>query len=131
MSQTEWFAKYEKRIRSAQWKNMRADIARLRGNKCERCGRGPPLELHHKTYKRLGRELLSDLELLCTICHQAADREREKIQAARSAERLERARSAAGLNTYATKKYGEDWQDRVDADEIAEEFDRWLEDHNE
>lgn len=131
MSQPEWFARYEKRIRSAQWKNMRADIARLRGNKCERCRRGPPLELHHKTYERLGRELLSDLDLLCRVCHQAADRERDKIQAARSAERLEHARFEAGLDTYATKKYGEDWQDRAGADEIAEEFDRWLEDRTE
>jgi hypothetical protein len=29
------------------------------------------------------------------------------------------------MNTYATKKYGEDWQDRPDVDRIEEEFDDW------
>jgi 5-methylcytosine-specific restriction endonuclease McrA len=69
---------YLQHIRSARWRNMRKDMARLRNHRCERCGNGPPLHLHHKTYDRLGRELISDLEVLCCQCHRAADGERAK-----------------------------------------------------
>jgi choline dehydrogenase-like flavoprotein len=70
---------------------MRKDILRLR-NRCEGCGTTHSLELHHKTYERLSRELLSDLELLCKSCHETADRER----AQRGIERSTRAKIAAG-----------------------------------
>jgi hypothetical protein len=42
-------------------------------------------------------------------------------------QRRRRTHWEAGLNTYAEKRYGEDWQSRRDADRIAEEFDDWLE----
>jgi 5-methylcytosine-specific restriction endonuclease McrA len=67
---------YHRHIRSARWRNMKRDMMRLRGKHCERCGEGEPLHLHHKTYERLGRELTTDLELLCCVCHAKADRER-------------------------------------------------------
>ena len=35
------------------------------------------MEVHHKTYERLGKERRSDLEVLCPRCHRIADRERE------------------------------------------------------
>jgi 5-methylcytosine-specific restriction endonuclease McrA len=69
---------YLRHIRSSRWRNMRRDMARLRNHRCERCGRGPPLHLHHKNYDRLGRELISDLEILCCECHERADEERER-----------------------------------------------------
>jgi len=126
MSATDdWRARYEKRIRSAQWRNMKADLIRLRGDKCERCSLRKPLELHHRTYERLGRELMSDLLLLCSNCHKIADEERAAEGHARSAAAL----YEAGLDTYATKKYGEEWWSSYDRDCIEEEFDRWLELH--
>ena len=37
---------------------------------CEFCSsKDKPLHLHHRTYKRLGREHLSDLYLICEPCH--------------------------------------------------------------
>src|SRR4051812_24840716 len=36
---------------------------------CARCPQTNSLQLHHKTYERLGRELDADLELLCKRCH--------------------------------------------------------------
>jgi 5-methylcytosine-specific restriction endonuclease McrA len=113
--------RYEQRINSAQWRNMRRDFMRLRGPHCERCQSGHRLELHHKTYERLGKERTSDLELLCHDCHLKADQQREQ----QTIERGLAARYEAGLDTYATKKYGEDsgyWPEYV-----AEEFDAWLE----
>ena len=125
-----WRQKYEARIKSAQWRNMRRDLIRWRGTKCERCGRIATLELHHKTYERLGRELTSDLELLCHSCHEAADEERAEAGRARSVNARAAAMYDAGLDTYATKKYGDDWQWSRwggDIDDIEEEYDRWLE----
>lgn len=36
---------------------------------CERCFARRDLNVHHKTYVRLGMELMSDLEVLCFTCH--------------------------------------------------------------
>lgn len=100
-------------------------MIRLRGKKCGRCGlEGPDSEvvltLHHKHYQSLGRELESDVELLCEQCHEKADAEREKkVEAKRTQRRYD-----AGLNTYATKKYGDD-PDYWPAD-VEEEFGDWI-----
>jgi hypothetical protein len=68
---------YLKHLRSRRWRNMRADMIKLRGKKCERCGNADGrICLHHKTYARLGRELIADLELLCCGCHKTADAQR-------------------------------------------------------
>jgi hypothetical protein len=64
---------YLQHIRSSRWRNMRRDMIRLRGERCEQCGNGPPVHLHHKTYEHLGREWIADLELLCCSCHARAD----------------------------------------------------------
>ena len=119
----EWRARYNKRISSQQWKNMKCDIAKMRGNKCERCESQLKLSLHHKTYERLGKEPLSDLELLCEECHRKADEQRAAAGRAKSANAMH----SAALDTYATKKYGEDYEFRVDPDRLEEEFDAWLE----
>jgi hypothetical protein len=94
----------------------------MRGSKCERCESQFKLDLHHKNYERLGKELLSDLELLCQGCHRKADVQRASAGRAKSANALH----SAAMDTYATKKYGEDYELRVDPDRLEEEFDAWL-----
>jgi hypothetical protein len=42
-------------------------------------------------------------------------------------DKLSRARYAAALETYATKKYGRDWATREDRRDIEDEFKNWLE----
>ena len=39
--------------------------------RCELCGLGKGRDLHHKTYKRKGKELPEDLALVCRCCHEA------------------------------------------------------------
>lgn len=42
-----------------------------RGPYCETCGSGTQnINVHHKTYARLGKELAEDLEILCQMCHE-------------------------------------------------------------
>jgi hypothetical protein len=36
---------------------------------CEKCGSKNRIIIHHVTYKRLWRERLSDLQVLCWSCH--------------------------------------------------------------
>ena len=65
---TSHYYKYKQYLKSKEWKAIRLDIIQLRVC-CERCGSTKRLEVHHKTYARLFNEKLSDLELLCSICH--------------------------------------------------------------
>ena len=77
------------------------------------------LDVHHRTYDSLGNEPLSDLTVLCKFHH---EREHRLISANNRFEK--------GRDTYATKKYGDDWQDYYSYEDIAEEFEDWLEDAN-
>lgn len=125
-----WFAEldktfYLKYLESPEWRVRRADALLRGGSVCCRCGTNKRLEVHHKTYERLGNEKDEDLEVLCHECHPAADRERAIKSQRRSAAALYNAR----LDGWASKKYGEDWADRGDTDRIEEEFGEWTENH--
>jgi len=101
---------------------MRVRLFKARGYLCERCkAPGCPLELHHKTYTNLGYERDEDLEVVCHDCHKEADLEREKLGRLNAVSALYEAR----LDGWASKKYGEEWEQRDDADYIAEKFDDW------
>ena len=58
--------------------------------------------------------------------HDEADRELLRHGAARPTNALARARHAAALETYATKKYGRDWAARPDRRDIEDEFNECL-----
>lgn len=60
---------YRRYIGSAAWKRKAAKIRRRAEYRCERCGRFAPLDVHHKTYRRLGYEIPADLVALCKRCH--------------------------------------------------------------
>jgi 5-methylcytosine-specific restriction endonuclease McrA len=71
-------SEYELYLRSRPWRALRARLIVARGGACERCGRDylVVLEVHHRSYRRIGRELDSDLQVLCASCHELADRQR-------------------------------------------------------
>ena len=62
-------SEYETYLQSDHWRDVKA---RMRASKylqrCYVCGSAGPLDLHHKTYKRLGMERLNDLIWLCREC---------------------------------------------------------------
>jgi 5-methylcytosine-specific restriction endonuclease McrA len=60
---------YQLYLRSPWWTARKAAVIRARGYRCQRCGSRYELELHHRTYVRLGHELPDDVELLCAPCH--------------------------------------------------------------
>jgi 5-methylcytosine-specific restriction endonuclease McrA len=120
-----WRAKYNAYMRSEEWQRMRSYILETRGARCEWCG-APGTQIHHRTYERLGHELPIDLQVLCRQCHAEADIERAKIGRKKSADAL----YAAGLDSYASKKYGDDWDQYCDREGLEREFDQWLEDRD-
>lgn len=108
---------YREYLGSLQWYARRKAALASAQHRCERCGLSDSnvLEVHHKRYENLGHELPEDLEALCPACHAAADDERRS-----------RNHKNAAKKTYAEKKYGDDWQDRVDPEQLDEEFSDWL-----
>jgi hypothetical protein len=62
-------------LNSSSWRMTRNRALRLAGYTCHRCHGKRDLQVHHKTYERLGAERDSDLEVLCQTCHNHHHRE--------------------------------------------------------
>jgi hypothetical protein len=64
---------YRQYIHSAGWRAL-CNAKLFEANyKCEKCGRDDgKLDVHHKTYERLGDERMSDLIVLCRYCHKVS-----------------------------------------------------------
>lgn len=60
---------YREYLESDHWRLTRLRCKEKAGWRCEECGKKALLEVHHKTYARVGFELERDLEALCHICH--------------------------------------------------------------
>ena len=63
---------YNEYLKSSRWRNMRLAKFNEVGYRCEKCGcegDAMKIDVHHKTYERLGNERMSDLEVLCRYCH--------------------------------------------------------------
>ena len=65
---------YEEFLGSNEWRSIRKRVLERDGYRCQRCGATQELQVHHLTYERRGRELLSDLTVLCNRCHRFAHR---------------------------------------------------------
>lgn len=61
-----WYAKY---LQSPWWKRRRKQAIDDAGGKCSVCGDAHRIRVHHLHYKRVGAELPTDLQVLCTACH--------------------------------------------------------------
>jgi hypothetical protein len=62
---------YNQYLRSPEWQSVRIRHTTEFGESCGLCDtREGVHQLHHLTYDRVGRELLSDLVRLCGKCHQ-------------------------------------------------------------
>jgi len=62
---------YKNYLNSEHWKDVKYRFNKSKLNKkcCYACKNKENLNLHHKTYKRLGHEKLNDLIYLCQSCH--------------------------------------------------------------
>ena len=60
---------YATYLQSDVWKTRAAEAKRRARYECALCTSSRSLEVHHRTYVRLGREAESDLIVLCRRCH--------------------------------------------------------------
>lgn len=75
------YRKYLAYLKTKQWYAIKANVIKIRGPACEKCGaKSPPakLQLHHLTYANLYNELLEDLQLLCSTCHKKEHSKKKK-----------------------------------------------------
>ena len=63
-------ARYYEYLLSPEWKALRRRVIIRAKGICEHCGVASIEEIHHLTYRRFKRELLSDLLGLCSECHE-------------------------------------------------------------
>lgn len=67
----ESFTHYRDYLKSDHWDAVKFRVFSARGWKCQDCGSGKRLEVHHLSYSRIGHEADSDLQVLCFQCHKA------------------------------------------------------------
>lgn len=78
ISHHDYRQRYHQYLQSSEWKK-KADVVRQKYcNTCQECGKrssaSRALDVHHKTYQRIGEEPLEDLVALCRACHDALHR---------------------------------------------------------
>jgi hypothetical protein len=61
---------YKDYLRCEWWKWRRLQALKKAKHRCQRCNDKAKLQVHHKTYVRLGRERDEDLEVVCRSCHE-------------------------------------------------------------
>ena len=66
---------YTRYLTSPKWAAKRELYFNTYGKFCRACRTTfGPIQLHHMTYERLGRERLTDLVALCAKCHRDVER---------------------------------------------------------
>src|SRR5207247_2309032 len=60
---------YQEYLQTDEWKTRRLGCLKRDGYRCRVCNGTENLEVHHRTYERIGQELEDDLTTLCESCH--------------------------------------------------------------
>lgn len=81
---------YRTYLRTAHWQRVRALALERAGHQCELCSSTQSLEVHHRSYARLGFERPDDVIALCAECH----REHHRALVLRTIRATERAQGA-------------------------------------
>jgi hypothetical protein len=62
--------RYELYLTTDAWQMRRRYLIAQAGNRCRLCNDTGTLQLHHRTYGRVGHERPEDLIVLCKPCHE-------------------------------------------------------------
>ena len=60
---------YRTYLESDAWQRQRRSALLFARNRCQVCNKSGRLDVHHRTYERLGDERPADLIVLCRDCH--------------------------------------------------------------
>jgi phage terminase large subunit GpA-like protein len=69
---------YAEYISSDAWRIRRGQRLKKDRQRCQGCGSGDSLHVHHRCYDRLGNELPEDIITVCEICHGFIHQEQER-----------------------------------------------------
>lgn len=61
---------YRDYLQTPEWAARRARALKNARYRCQTCGNGGALHVHHRTYARRGAERNADLTVLCADCHE-------------------------------------------------------------
>jgi hypothetical protein len=63
--------KYQEFLLGDYWQDVRTQVLKRDGHKCQSCGSRKNLHVHHLTYEHHGEEHLhlDELQTLCSVCH--------------------------------------------------------------
>lgn len=61
---------YREYLKTQHWQRQRTFALERAGHVCELCGHRSELQVHHRSYDRLGFEHPADLIVLCDSCHE-------------------------------------------------------------
>lgn len=61
---------YVEYMQSELWRRFREWAIEFYGRRCDFCGSEDDLNVHHWTYKRLGKERIEDVGVYCRTCHE-------------------------------------------------------------
>jgi 5-methylcytosine-specific restriction endonuclease McrA len=70
MATQTWTRLYNDYLLSPEWKSKREKVLVFWGHRCALCNSPIRVEVHHRTYDRMGQELMTDLIPLCDKCHE-------------------------------------------------------------
>ena len=91
-----WKANYQAYLTSDAWKK-KAEVAKLAaGFRCQVCNDSESIQVHHRTYEKIGDESPSDLIVLCDGCHSLFHASKKVTAAAGLCTELIRYRQAIG-----------------------------------
>jgi hypothetical protein len=63
-------SEYARYLASPEWFVVRRIALAAAGGRCQVCNGVEQLNVHHRSYERLGAELLADVIVLCRACHE-------------------------------------------------------------
>ena len=69
--------------KTERYRRLRSQRLTIAQHRCEACGAGGALQLHHLHYETLGRESVDDVRMLCDPCHGQETSRQRAIQRAR------------------------------------------------
>jgi len=131
-------AVYKDYLKSSHWLTTRREAIIRAGFKCEYCGASfydETLQVHHLTYKNIGREQPEDMQVLCRTCHRKAHLPSEMLLSPSA----EKQQQEADWNRFITEQAianGPLWWQFIDAalpdrgfglsrDEVLAKFNAW------
>lgn len=69
-NRAQFFERYDKYLRSPEWRAKRQQVFERAHGMCEGCATAKATQVHHLSYAHVGNEFLFELVAICDQCHE-------------------------------------------------------------